>query len=145
TLLEMLGREVPGGAVDGYSWCDRLSGHGELAEPDVFIEWHGQHHSPGWSMQTVRDRIGQEATEVAPVERIAESLTDPVRTIISPDGWKFNCSPLGEHELYNLDQDPQELDNLFGTPGTTEVVRSLRDRLAAWQQRAGDDVALPSF
>ena len=54
-------------------------------------------------------------TAMAAPERIRAAMTDPVRTVITANGWKLNCSPLGEHELYNLQDDPLETTNTFGS------------------------------
>lgn len=36
-----------------------------------------------------------------------------IRTVVTPEGWKLNLSEIGEHELYNLEQDPLETQNLY--------------------------------
>ena len=74
-------------------------------------------------------------------DRIRAAVIDPVRSVITPDGWKFNCSPLGEHELYHLPGDPGETRNVFGA--NRALAGKLRDRIAAWQEQTGDAVAIP--
>ncbi|MEM1210919.1 MAG: sulfatase [Planctomycetota bacterium] len=41
-------------------------------------------------------------------------------------------------ELYDLNADPYELNNLYGQPGTESLTEYLRQRLSALQQRIGD-------
>jgi arylsulfatase A-like enzyme len=66
---------------------------------------------------------------------------DPVRTIITPDGWRYSHSPRGDHELYNLREDPGERRNLAGRGDTRDLTRDLTARIAAWRQRTGDTEA----
>ena len=72
------------------------------------------------------------------------SFDDPVRTIVAPDGWKFNCSPLGEHELYNLEEDPIEVRNLASDPQYRSLIRDLTARIRRWQEEVADTVDLSS-
>ena len=74
---------------------------------------------------------------------IEAAFRDPVRSIITTDGWKLNWSPLGEHELYHLATDPLECRNLWGDPVYHRRVADLVGRLEAWQRRTGDRVELP--
>jgi len=43
-----------------------------------------------------------------------------------------------EFELYDLEKDPGELHNLYGTPGTAEVVAQLRQRIEELRKETGD-------
>jgi hypothetical protein len=61
-----------------------------------------------------------------------------------PDGWKFNCSQLGEHELYNLEEDPIEIRNLARDPQYSALIRGLTTCLRRWQGETGDTVDLSS-
>ena len=60
--------------------------------------------------------------------------------MITPDGWKLNYSPLGEHELYNLRQDPGETLNLAREAGVAGIFDRLTDAIRAWQQTVADPV-----
>ncbi len=140
TLLDLLGRPVPG-ELPGRSRRPLLeAGGGTLDEP-VFVEWNGPNNGLGDVSGSVR--IPEWMTTMAEPERIRAATTDPVRTVISPDGWKLNCSPLGEHELYDLDADPGETRNVF--EAERERARELRAELAAWQRRTADAAELPEL
>jgi arylsulfatase A-like enzyme len=81
--------------------------------------------------------------ELAPSQEEADAyITDPVRTIITPDGWKLNCSPLGYHELYNLKRDPGETRNVVRENAVRDLVQDLFRRILAWQERVGDPIDL---
>ena len=139
TLLELMGAAVPG-HLQGTSWADALTGGGDPAG-DVVIEWNG--HNNGFG-----DRIGEVAVpspmlQVAPRDQVAVACTDPLRTIITADGWKLTHSPVvGLHELYNLHDDPAEARNLAGDEAQQSRIADLTARLAAWQTRTGDSAPL---
>jgi arylsulfatase A-like enzyme len=62
---------------------------------------------------------------------------------IRTDRWKLiRFEDNDEWELYDLRNDPREMDNLHGRPGWTRVSRSLTRRLEALAARYGDDEAL---
>ncbi len=44
----------------------------------------------------------------------------------------------GQHELYDLRQDPQELRNVYGSTGNAAVQNELEQTLLDWQLRTGD-------
>jgi hypothetical protein len=110
---------------------------------DVVVEWNGGNNGFG-------DKIGQVSIPesmltMASREAIVAAHTDPVRTIVTPEGWKFNCSPLGEHELYNLEEDPLEIRNLAFDPQHRPLMRALVARLRRWQAQTDDTVDLPTL
>ena len=43
-------------------------------------------------------------------------------------------------ELYDLEKDPQEWDNLVGKPGTDEIVADMRRLLRDWERRTRPDL-----
>ncbi len=108
TLLDYLGKPIPEG-LEGYSWRPMLDGEGEIVEKDVFIEWFPEGRS--------------------------NEVDHPIRTIITSDGWKYNWSAYGQHELYNLNEDPLESTNLIRRSEYRPLVRELERRLKAWQLR----------
>lgn len=142
TILDAMGQPVPEG-LQGYSLMPFLRGEEpSLPEGDVVVEWQGYNNGFG-------DVIGQPSIlpvwrETATEEEIVTALGDPVRTVITPEGWKLNWSSIGEDELYNLTEDPYETRNLYAEPGHEEVIADLKDRIRRWQARTGDTVVLPA-
>jgi len=130
TLLELLDQPVPPG-LEGRSRADAIRGAGRL-DGDVIVEWQGvdawpdRSYSPDISEAEYREVTGQ-----------------PMRTIISPDGWKLTLSPVDRGELYDLNRDPVELNNLIDEPAQAGRIRDLAGRLRAWQKATNDTAPLP--
>ena len=62
-----------------------------------------------------------------------------MRAIVTPDGWKYHHSTLGQHELYHLHEDPYEMRNLATDGGYRALMRDLAERIRHWQERTGDN------
>ncbi len=141
TLLDLLGQPVPD-HLEGDSLRDLLLGERADRESAVFIEWEGPNSGiVGEGTGTFRVPSAFEA-RVSEAE-LEAAVRGPVRTVITPDGWKLNCSPRGEHELYSLRDDPYETRNVFGRH--RDVAQRLRDELVAWQEQTKDAAALPEL
>lgn len=141
TLLDAMGHRAPDG-LQGASWMPYLRGEAdELPEGDVVIEWNGLNNGFG-------DIVG--GLRILPVWRgmatdaeIRAAIGDPVRTVLTPDGWKLNHSTIGEDELYNLKEDPYETRNVYAQHAGRDLVADLKARIRRWQARTGDAVRLP--
>jgi hypothetical protein len=57
--------------------------------------------------------------------------------------WKLILDMQGAGQLYDLEADPVELNNLYGDPEFVEVERALLAELLAWTLRAQDPLPLP--
>ncbi len=140
TLLEMMGEEAPG-HLQGRSLAGAIGARTEPEPRDMLIEWNG--HNNGLAGESP-DNIDFPADllRMAPRGQIVESITDPLRTIISGNGrWKLNFSPaLGQHELYDLQTDPYERRNLFGDPAMRTKAAALAGRLRKRQADTGDHI-----
>lgn len=64
---------------------------------------------------------------------ITEALPD--QAAFRSGGWKLIYRPSGNSELYRLDLDPAEKNNLINEPGCQEAYRSLLSALLGWQSR----------
>jgi arylsulfatase A-like enzyme len=125
TLLELMDCERPK-CLEGYSLVPYLTDTGPLVNENVFIEWQGadgftQIEDAEWS-QDEQERAG-----------LAEA-----RTVITPEGWKLNLRRDDLCELYNLRDDPYELENLYGHQELTGIVSDLTAEIRKWQQRTQD-------
>ena len=142
TLLELMGQPGPA-SLQGVSTADVLGPNGRAgAGRDVFIEWNGPDSGLG--------RLGHGGTppahlltEASP-ELMRRALNDPLRTVVSQEGWKLTLSTLGQHELYNLNDDPFECRNLANASEQRPVRHRLAQRIRAWQRQTGDAAELPA-
>lgn len=139
TLLDLLDQPVPAD-LPGESWRPFLEGRSDFPQRDVVIEWNGPNNGLGDVVGKVS--LPEHLLELASPQEAAAAITDPVRTVITPEGWKLNCSPLGEHELYDLADDPGETRNVVDDAGNRDVIHNLYDRLRAWQETVSDPVDL---
>jgi len=130
TLLELMGEQIPEG-LQGHTLAPVLRGERTLSGNDVFIEWNGSNARPPRSLPC--PPIPDEAWA---------TVAGPWRTIVSADGWKLNLSGSDQCELYDLNHDPHELQNLCDAPAQRKRVSELTDRIRIWQQRTGDSVQI---
>ena len=143
TLLDFLGQDVPG-QVQGKSLRPLIEGTGgDGVAGDVFYEWNGINALV--HKDVLRDPLPGYIAEIATREQALASLADPVRSIVTDNGWKLNYSPLGEHELYDLNRDPGETHNLAGEPDYWPQMTELGLRIKRWQRATNDPVKLPDL
>jgi Domain of unknown function (DUF4976) len=95
------------------------------------VEW-----SPG---RTPKVQTGTKLGSAGEIER---ALDESTRAVITPDGWKLCLRDKDKNELYNLQKDPREVDNLFGRTGSQEIIGKLTAEIHRWQKGAGDTIEL---
>lgn len=141
TLLELLGETLPD-HLQGQSLAPSLHDPAQSTPKPVCIEWNGNETGAGAALTTTPppDWLRQMPE---PPEQIAQACAAQIRTVITPDHWKFNCSTNGEHELYNLHNDPGERHNLCQHPETKAIRIHLRRLIEQWQQQTADTLTLP--
>ena len=69
-------------------------------------------------------------------------LSFPYRSIVS-ERWKLNLSSKDQGELFNLDKDPFEQNNLFNSHEQKDLVQVLKDKIHKWQLDTGDTAPIP--
>ena len=67
----------------------------------------------------------------------AAGLTDPIGTQLI-----HFYNDINSWELYNLNEDPREMNNLYGKPGTEKVTKRLMKELVKLQKQYDDQAAL---
>ncbi len=128
TLLEQLSQDVPK-KVQGQSLREVMEG---TSQRNVFIEWNG----PDAGISNLEKVAGDHS-----VDEIQRAVSAPVRSVVTPSGWKLNLSSIGEHELYDLNKDPFETRNLFGDDRYSDTVHHLSGLIEEWQTRTKDKSA----
>ncbi len=72
----------------------------------------------------------------------AEHMVKRHYGVRTADGWKLIhfYNDIDQWELYNLNEDPDELNNLYGKPGTEKVTKRLRKELKKLQEEYDDPI-----
>jgi choline-sulfatase len=99
-----------------------------LDQAEIVVEWIGDSGYP----DSLFDAPGPDQTAAGDPRRQTAART------IRRGRWKLTVHASGEHQLFDLEADPGETHNLYGTPGQAEVTAFLVDRLARWQRETAD-------
>ena len=153
TLLDLLDQPFNGGPVNNFEGQSLIPimENEDINKRDVFIEWTGSnfvvsdvifgHANPKDTNKQNTKVIPWYIAEFTKNPEASESLTDTTRTVITPDGWKLTLSLRGDHELYNLVDDPSETTNLIKQKRASDkIIKSLKEKIFAWQKRTNDKV-----
>lgn len=116
TLLELMNQPRPP-HLQGDSWTQHLKQGNAIPDRDVFFETI----SPPWLFG----------------EYVCHG-----RGIVTSDGWKLVLSEIGDGELYNLNSDHKERENLYFQKKYQKQVASLRKKIEDWQIKTQDDISL---
>lgn len=126
TLLDLLGEEIPRD-LQGESRLPVLEGRANLSRNDVIVQWNGADGRPNSPFET--DIPWSDVQRAAAMAR---------RTIISHEGMKLHLSPNDQCELFDLNDDPHELVNLYNDPAYRHTIRGLASRIRIWQEKYKD-------
>lgn len=129
TLLDLMG-QTPPSHLQGKSLAPALTGERDLSDNEVIIQWNGN-----------SERLPDRFLGSAAINRM-NAL--PRRCIITPDRWKLALCAGDAGELFDLNADPYEMNNLFDDPAQRDRVIDMAARIRIWQQQTGDDAPLPS-
>ena len=75
---------------------------------------------------------------------LIRKIAVPWRGVITGNRWKLNLSPGDQCELYDLNTDPYEMNNLFNFSGQKDRIRDMAARIRVWQDFTEDDMVLPT-
>ena len=155
TLLDLLNQPFNGGPVNNFEGQSLIPimDNEHMNKRDVFVEWTGSnflgqddilgHTNPKSTNKQNSKIIPRYIAEFTKNPEASESLTDTTRTVITPDGWKLTLSLRGDHELYNLIDDPSETTNLIKQKRASDkIIKTLKEKIFAWQKRTNDKVIL---
>ncbi|MFE4217862.1 sulfatase-like hydrolase/transferase [Streptomyces sp. NPDC056844] len=121
------------GRIAGGRTCDALLSHYDVLPTLVEhlgLEHEPDPHLPGSSFAGLLDGEGDASATRDRV--VVYDEYGPVRMIRTP-GWKYvHRYPHGPHELYDMDRDPGETENLVSDPACASVRHELAGRLDAW-------------
>lgn len=67
------------------------------------------------------------------------------RTVIAPDGWKLCLTNNDNSQLFDLQNDPYEKNNLITNPDYNDKIALLAQKIKEWQKRTSDTLKLPDI
>lgn len=128
TMMDLLGQTKP----------DQCAGksrvplcRGEAMRPEnIFIEW-----SPN------RTKVVK-GTSLARRGAIKRAIDESTRAIIRPDGWKLCLRDKDLNELYNLNSDPIEAENIYSKREHAAIIAVATGEIRQWQGETGDRLIL---
>jgi len=125
TLLDLADTPIDD-QCQGESITDALTGDRDLTEHTAFMEWNG---------------LGDRNLGSPEINLMA---TLPWRTAITGDRWKLNLCAGDQCELFDLNTDPYEENNLFDLPEHRDRIRDMAAKIRVWQHETNDTAPLPS-
>jgi arylsulfatase A-like enzyme len=97
---------------------------------NVFLEW-----APN------RTKV-KKGSRLARRRMIKRAVEESTRTLVSPEGWKLCLRDKDLNELYNLNEDPFEMHNLYSDPQHSSLVSHFSTEIHRWQDLTKDKLKL---
>lgn len=147
TLLDLLGEEIPS-ALPGKSLVDILTGELNCPSGSVVVEWNAARQgldAPDGGAVGMREEMIRLGEEAYGRQRSESAVRSDGRSLIAPNGWKYNLYADGIEELFNLELDPHELTNLTDDQQYIVLKQDLQDQLQAWMLHNDDSFTRSSL
>lgn len=142
TICEAIGVEIPPG-VQGRSLWPLLTGRPypkeEFASAYVEHGFGGLHYTASDPYNPYEDGL-EESVSFDELNGWSQSGT--LRAVVK-DRWKLVFDMMGNGQLYNLEQDPMELNNLYGQPEFSAKQMELLEEMLAWALKVQDPLPYP--
>jgi len=142
TLCEALGLETPDG-VQGRSLWPLLTGADFPA--DEFRSIYGEVGIGGVYYRPEDDLPLHFPLEGPAIDSLNCFSQSGSRKFVRTDRWKLEYDMMGNGELYDVEDDPGELRNLYDDPAAAEVKTRMLEELLKWTIRAEDDLPHGSY
>lgn len=145
TLCEAVGQDLPSG-VQGRSLWPMLTGR-QWPEEE-FSSVYGEQGMGGLHYSDAQEVLDPTEDGLEPGvafdELNSRTQSGTMRTL-RRGKWKLDFDMQMHGQLYDLENDPVELVNLYGSPDTKDIERELLAELLAWSLRAQDPLPLPNL
>lgn len=156
TLLEAAGENVPLANLDGNSFLDVLTGKADKHRQYVYHTHNNLPEGPAYPVRAVGNGRYRYVRNLTPNELFIEKhlmgwqgggrLNNPYWLTWVNEAWKNPQTYMlvkrymqrPAEQLYDITQDPYELNNLVGHAGHEKIHRELSTELDRWLQAQGD-------
>lgn len=156
TLVEMAGGEAPSG-IDGRSFLPVLRGEARQHRDVVYAAHTRDGVMNYFPIRAIRNERYKYLWNIAPERAFTNHITNSNQFKKRGGAGLFNSwmekanddpgarermrfyQQRPEEELYDLREDPHELDNLAGDPALQSVKQRMRRRLKRWMKAQGDE------
>jgi len=135
TLLEAAGTPAPDD-LSGRSFLSLLQGRGYEPNGEIFAEKNTSPNDIKRCIRTQRYKYIRNYNE-GPLLQLP---TDIEASLTRREMGDNHLAPRPEVELYDLEADPPETENLAGRPDHTDIERRLASRLERFQETTGDPI-----
>lgn len=136
TCAEAVGSGLPPG-VQGKSLMPVMKGETASVNDAIFAEMtHHVKYTPMRAIRTKNFKYIENLNDEPVGLDMCDDFDWAVKVAELPD--QTCCVKRPPEELYDLESDPNEMNNLAGDPGFAEKKNELREKLHAWRSRTGD-------
>jgi len=147
TFLELAGLK-PGPTIQGKSFQPLLINPTAKIRDHIFAEhnWH-DFDAHGRAIRSTRFKyirnFDSDLPNTPPADAVRSLTFQAMRRLrdvgrLSPDQMGCFTKPKPVEELYDLESDPHELNNLAANPKQAATLKELREALAKWQKETAD-------
>lgn len=147
TLCEMTATEQPLG-IQGRSLCP-IWQNGSASAGD-FISSYAEHGFGGLpydgseSLEPEKDGLFvSQRGEPGAFDCLNSWTQSGALRMVRKGDWKLVFDVLGRGQMYNIAEDPAELNNVYGAPETREIQNDLQAELLKWMLQVQDPLPLP--
>ncbi|MFX1430463.1 MAG: sulfatase [Promethearchaeota archaeon] len=137
TILDLIGGNIPIN-IEGKSFLPLLTSHGHFYRESIFTEksFH-EFYDPIRSVRTEQYKYIINFEKMDKLYQIdAFTARDPIGKYIG----QFINSPRSEEELYHLEEDPMELNNLAYNPDYKDIKFGMNQKLVNWMKKTNDPI-----
>lgn len=137
TLIDLVGGEIPDD-IEGKSFLPILNNEQEKIRSEIYGEktFH-EIYDPMRGVRTEKFKFIKNFEESDTLYQIPKDMMmDPIGKIMS----ESNNEPRPMEELYDLEKDPNEMNNLINDPEYSDILEELRTKLKEWMERTNDPV-----
>lgn len=135
TLVDFVGGNSPEN-VEGRSFLPVLNGKQEKTRSEIYGEkTYHEIYDPIRGVRTEKFKFIKNFEDSETLYQIPKDMMmAPIGKIMS----ERNNEPRPNEELYDLEKDPNEINNLVEDPNYSDVLKRLRNKLKKWMERTED-------